>query len=135
MVNNQTTLIEPSICWRPVDEPLANTKPTCLRLLQVCRLLMPTTLITEQPLARPTCSIIVKTADNAEYCFEAKTEAERDDTVRRWKASVARFASLAVLEDLDNIIREFVHAPTDQMLVPISYQQPQQQLSPRPFRP
>jgi hypothetical protein len=41
--------------------------------------------------------------------LEAANQAERDDIVRRWKATIARFASLAVLEDMDIMLQEFVH--------------------------
>lgn len=121
MVNNPSMLLEPSLCWRPVDAPLT-TQPTCVRLLQVCRLLTIDEPIKEHPLARPMCTLLLKTSDKEEMYFEARNEAERDDTVRRWKATVARFASLAVLEDLDSIVNEFVHSQTNQMLVPKSYE-------------
>ena len=45
--------------------------------------------------------------DDEVYIFEAPSTSIRDDLMRRWKTSVARFAALAVLEDADSILTEF----------------------------
>ena len=100
-------------------------KPFSIRLLSICRVLEAPThgeLDRElYPLARPSCSFMLKTAapDNQEYLFEASTPEERDAIVQRWKVCIARFAALAVMEDLDAICREFfVPSITSRTLVP-----------------
>jgi hypothetical protein len=108
--------------------PQAVVNPYTIRLLSVCRVLEAPLLDALDrslyPLARPSCSFLLKTAapDCKEYLFEAATSAERDAIVHRWKACIARFAALAVMEDLDAICREFfVPAITSRMLVPDDY--------------
>jgi hypothetical protein len=45
--------------------------------------------------------------DDVLYIFETPTTQVRNDIIQRWKLIIARFASLAVLEDADAILSEY----------------------------
>ena len=106
-------LLEPNLMWRHVhQEPgrqlnESSKKPYTIRMLNICRILPMTSW--PNVWARPDCLLVVRTVEEEEYVLEAASVAERNDVVRRWKLTVARFASMAVTEDLDGIYEEFVH--------------------------
>jgi hypothetical protein len=113
-------MVEPSLMWRIETPSRSKTLPTLathpaqLRLLNICRVLTPAHSIPNHPLVRVKHAILLKTTspsneETSTWVLEAANQAERDDIVRRWKATIARFASLAVLEDMDIMLQEFVH--------------------------
>lgn len=54
--------------------------------------------------------------------FETTSSDDLETVCDRWKMTVARFASLAVMEDIDAIEREFFHpSSSSQMLVVDDY--------------
>lgn len=107
LIHSETTMLEPTLMWRPAYRPhLTNPRYESVRLLNLCRILKDFDR-SLYPLARPQCSLLVKTADNGDYLFEAASEAERDDVLSRWKLAVARFATLAIMEDMPAIVDEF----------------------------
>jgi len=126
LVDNNTVMLEPNLMWRQAYQPhlhknklnKTSQKPFSLRLLNLCRILEDYDR-SKYPLARPSCSFLVKTADVGDILFEAGSPEERSDIVRRWKLTVARFATLAIMEDLETICAEFF-APVSRsnMLVP-----------------
>jgi hypothetical protein len=59
------------------------------------------------PLARPSCSIAVQSTSGEYFVFEAATSQERDGILKRWKVVVARFVTLAILEQFDLMAEEF----------------------------
>jgi hypothetical protein len=114
-------VIEPMFMWRDAYQThdllqqrkrLNDTcqKPWSMRILNTCRIAPCSSLDKAQyPLARSAYSFIVKTCQNQEFVLEAQSEAQRDLICERWKMVVARFASLAVTEDIDTIAQEFFH--------------------------
>ena len=111
---NFHTMLEPQLMWRPAFQPMQQRKldvtANSIRLLNLCRIRTADSLSAERkatfPLARWSCCILLK-SEQDEYVFEAHSPAERDDVVRRWKLAVARFATLAVMEDMESICHEF----------------------------
>ena len=129
LIEMNTVMLEPNLMWRETFHPELETKrklnkssqkPHYIRLLNLCRVLTPDSLDKSRyPLVRPACGILIRTSDGQEHVFETKTREEREDLVRRWKLTTARFATLAVLEDLETICREFFSPMvTSRMLVP-----------------
>lgn len=55
------------------------------------------------------------------YIFETASNRIREDLMKRWKTSIARFAALAVLEDVESILNEFFNT---QSLIPTTTQLP-----------
>lgn len=108
-----TQMFEPALVWRNGD------KHTQLRFLNICRILpaSPEDLRKESILARPSCTLRLFTSDGEQYFLEAPSSAKRTEIIDSWKMCIARFATLAVLEDLDNIQKEFFH-PTSHSYVP-----------------
>lgn len=118
-VVNGTTLLEPNLMWREAYQPHlhqhrrlnASTRaPYALKLLNVCRIVdvdSGTDASLHHPLARPSCSFVVRTVDAGDYLLEATSPRAKRDVVHRWKCVVARFAALAVLERLDALVEEF----------------------------
>ena len=51
--------------------------------------------------------------------MEAKGPEEVDTITERWKLAVARFASLAVVEDVNGIAKEFFHPTVDSQMLTI----------------
>jgi len=114
-------VIEPMFMWRDAYQShdllqqrkrLNDTcqKPWSMRLLNTCRIAPCKALDKSQyPLARSTCCFVLKTCQNQEFVLEAQSESQRDLICERWKLCVARFASLAVTEDIDTIALEFFH--------------------------
>ena len=129
LVQSNNRMLEPNLMWREVyqaDLPKRKLNPTSkkpfnVRLLNICRILeAPATLDrAAYPTVRPSCSFLIRTSDDTEYIFQAATAEQRNQVVRRWKLCVARFATLAVLEDMPAITAEFfTPMVTSQMLVP-----------------
>lgn len=109
-------VVEPKFMWRQVHQPSgsrilneSSCKPTYLRVLNVCRIVEATSGIdrTKYPMARVACSLFLKTCKNEVYLFEAPSPRERDAILYEWKLVVARLASLAVLEDMEAMAKEF----------------------------
>eukprot|EP00522_Entomoneis_paludosa_P018866 CAMPEP_0172442350 /NCGR_PEP_ID=MMETSP1065-20121228/2808_1 /TAXON_ID=265537 /ORGANISM="Amphiprora paludosa, Strain CCMP125" /LENGTH=607 /DNA_ID=CAMNT_0013192187 /DNA_START=317 /DNA_END=2140 /DNA_ORIENTATION=+ len=128
LIEFNTVMLEPNLMWRETFHPeleskrklnASSQKPHCVRLLNLCRVLSEGIDRSIYPLVRPTHSVLIKTSDGQEYLFEANSQDERDELVRRWKLTTARFATLAVLEDLETICKEFFSPMvTSRMLVP-----------------
>jgi hypothetical protein len=129
MVQSSNLMLEPNLMWREAYQAdlgirklnASSQKPFNVRLLNLCRILEAPANLDRSiyPLARISCSFMVKTSDDQEFLFEAASVEERDEVVRRWKLCVARFATLAVLEDMRAITLEFFSPMiTSQMLVP-----------------
>jgi len=111
LVNNNATMLEPNLMWRKAYQPagqrkLTNAMPYSVRLLNLCRIVREYDR-SKYPMARPSCTFVIKTADVGDYCFEAATPQDCADVVRRLKLIVARFATLAIVEDMDAIVDEF----------------------------
>lgn len=111
-----TKVVEPKFMWRQVYQPSGSRilnestcKPTELRVLNVCRIVESTSDIdrTKYPMARAACSLFLKTYKNEVYLFEAPSPQERGAILYAWKLIVARLASLAVLEDMEAMAKEF----------------------------
>ena len=139
LIECNTIMLEPNLMWRETFQPDLKTKrklnessqkPHSIRLLNLCRVLNESGLDRSRfPLVRPSHAFIVKTSDSQEFLFEAKNQTERDDLVRRWKLTTARFATLAVLEDIETICKEFFSPTvTSRMLVP-DYDKPEESLA------
>jgi hypothetical protein len=106
MLQNNYDMIEPRLSFRTALDALA--APQSIRLLNICRIFVPAVLDrTKYPLARQPCSFVVRTAENQDFLFEASCPRERDVVMKRWKHCVARFAALAVTEDVETIRQEF----------------------------
>jgi hypothetical protein len=114
-------VIEPMFMWRDAYQShdlLQNRKrlnescqkPWSMRLLNTCRIAYFTSADKYRyPLARSACSFLIKTCQNQEFALEAHSEAQRELICERWRLAIARFASLAVTEDIDKISQEFFH--------------------------
>lgn len=111
-------VVEPCWMWREVFQPLLSTqrklnlstqKPYRLRLLNTLRIFPVTDLDRNlYPLARQSTSFLLKSCQSDEsYLFEARSPGERDEIMKRWKMVVARLASLAVMEDMHTMLKEF----------------------------
>ena len=100
-------MLEPALVWRH-----SNNECTQLRFLNICRVLAATPKEQRRAsiLARPSCTLRLMTSTGEEFFMEAPSMARRNEIVDTWKMCIARFATLAVLEDLDNIQKEFFHA-------------------------
>ena len=120
-------MLEPCLMWREnfLDNKnqLPNT-PHSIRLLSLCRIRQAPRRLDRRlyPLARFSHSLLLQTADEHEYLLEAASVAERNQLLERWKHAVARFATLAVMEDVRGIHKEFfLPSPVGNMLVPNYY--------------
>jgi hypothetical protein len=56
-------------------------------------------------------SIVVRTISHETFYFQASTILERDSIVHQWKVTIARLASLAVLDDTSSLLHEFFLDP------------------------
>jgi len=115
--DRHVALLEPCIQWKPTTQSLEAQCQT-LRLLNVCRLLPATKLDRDRyPLARTHKCVLIKTGDDhVDFVLECP---DRDTLLLQWKHVVARFAMLAVLEDMKTIHKEFLRPiPCAQMLIP-----------------
>jgi hypothetical protein len=91
-----------------------------MRLLNACRI-TPCTAIdrTKYPFARQHCSFVIKSCTGEEFLLEANGREEVETITERWKLAVARFASLAVTEDVNGIAKEFFHPTVDSQMLTI----------------
>jgi hypothetical protein len=115
LIHNNSVILEPCLMWRRAyteynrsargAKNISLTKPHSIRLLNLCRIIV-TFDRSLCPMARPSRSFLIRTA-NGDYIFEAASTEERDEIVCRWKLVVARFATLAVMEDMETISKEF----------------------------
>lgn len=121
---------EPTIMWRDAYQPNLQAKhqlnkstqnPWTMRLLNTCRVAGCTGSLDRAvyPMARRLNCFVLRTSQgNHEFLFETPCEDEVQNVCERWKVTIARFASLAVTEDIDTIEREFFHpTSTSQMLI------------------
>jgi hypothetical protein len=112
-------VVEPTLMWRDAYQPqlqkhrlnASSQNPWSMRLLNTCRI---STDVDKHkyPLARPSQSLTILTCEGQEFLLEAASPQECQMVCERWKLAVARFASLAVTEDIDAIAAEFFH-PTN----------------------
>jgi hypothetical protein len=111
LLANSNSMLEPNLMWRPAvsTNSIFETPPKSIRLLSICRIMKGERLDRSRyPFAQSARCFWIRTTDNNDYLFQASSEMERDTVMLRWKHCVARFASLAVLEDMTAILNEFV---------------------------
>jgi len=139
VITNSGVVIEPAFMWRDAYQPLlisqhklnnSTQKPWSMRLLNACRVtpfISNTTDIyprpinrTKYPIARHNSSFLLKSCGGEEFLFEVKNPDEAIAVAQRWKLVVARFASLAVTEDVGGIAKEFFHPTSDSKMLTIS---------------
>jgi len=132
VITNSGVVIEPAFMWRDAYQPLllsqhklnnSTQKPWSMRLLNACRVtpfisntsdIYPRPINrTKYPIARHSSSFLLKSCGGEEFLFEVKNPDEAIAIAQRWKLVVARFASLAVTEDVGGIAKEFFH-PTSE---------------------
>lgn len=125
------TVVEPQLKWRDTHQPLLSSRktlnastqtPWSIRLLNTCRIAPVTNSTIDRniyPLARASTSFLVRTCQGQEYLLEASSPKQCSMVCHRWKIAVARFASLAVTEDLDAIADEFFHPTTNSQMLTV----------------
>ena len=138
VITNSGVVIEPAFMWRDAYQPLllsqhklnhSTQNPWSMRLLNACRI---TTFYvdsnrsrqldrTKYPLARQNSCFLLKSCDGEEFLLEAKCTDEAIVITERWKLVVARFASLAVTEDVGGIAKEFFYPTSESKTLTISY--------------
>jgi hypothetical protein len=125
VITQSGVVVEPTLMWRDAYQPslskhklnASSQKPWAMRLLNTCRIAPLTGNDSNYPLARPSCSLYLRTCNGQEFLLETASPQECKILCERWKLVVARFASLAVMEDIDSIAKEFFHPTvTSQML-------------------
>ena len=116
IIHQEPYMLEPCLMWKRPKE----SKPRRLRLLNICRIVPLPTRSPRFPYARPNRCWTIRTAEDEEtFTLEAPSDENAKSAMARWKHCIARFAMLAVMEDVRAIQREFFHkAPTTSMLVP-----------------
>lgn len=138
VITHSGVVVEPMFMWRDAYQShdllqqrkrLNDTcqKPWSMRLLNTCRIAPCTSSLDKSlyPLARSACCLVVKTCQNQEFVLEAQSSGQRDMICERWKLAVARFASLAVTEDIDAIAQEFFHPTLSAQTLTVQQQQQQ----------
>lgn len=140
VMTNSGVVVEPAFMWRDAYQPLLLTqhklnsssqKPWSMRLLNACRI---TTYFSSSPnnssfnnsidrnkypLARKNSSFLLKSCGGEEFLLEAKDQEDAFAITQRWKLVVARFACLAVTEDVGGIAKEFFHPTSDSKMLTI----------------
>lgn len=138
VMTNSGVVVEPAFMWRDAYQPLLLTqhklntstqKPWSMRLLNACRI---TPYFSSSdgsaknsidrikyPLARKNSSFLLKSCGGEEFLLEAKSPEDAIAITQRWKLVVARFACLAVTEDVGGIAREFFHPTSDSKMLTI----------------
>ncbi len=116
VIPHSGVVVEPQFMWRDAYQSHSKRlnatcqKPWAMRLLNTCRIAPCTRLDkTLYPLARKAQCLAVKTCHGQEFVLEAQSPGQMESICERWKMAVARFASLAVTEDIDSIAQEFFH--------------------------
>lgn len=129
MLNQGSVVVEPKFMWRQVYQPTLATnrrlsqsflKPMDVRVLNACRIVEAGERLdrSKYPMARSACSLFLKTCRDEVFLFEASSVEEKQEIVRQWKLVVARLASLAVIEDMESMAKEFfTPAVNAQMLI------------------
>lgn len=126
VVTNAGVVIEPAFMWRDAYQPnlsqrrqlnASTQKPWNMRLLNVCRI-TPCPASTpldrsKYPFARQSSCFFLKSCKGQEFLLEAQSPEEATLIAHQWKMAVARFASLAVTEDVSGIANEFFHPTLD----------------------
>jgi len=112
-------IVEPKLMWREAYHPdLASKRrlnksstqgPHQICLLGICRILEATSSLDRKkyPFAKKSCSFLIRTCDDNEYVFEARSEELREHILNQWKMVVARLASQAVVGDGEGMVGEF----------------------------
>jgi len=139
VMTNSGIVVEPAFMWRDAYQPLLLTqhklnnssqKPWSMRLLNACRI---TPYFSSSgdcngnnsidrnkyPLARRNSSFLLKSCGGEEFLLEAKSPDDAIAITQRWKLVVARFACLAVTEDVGGIAREFFHPTSDSKMLTV----------------
>jgi len=139
VMTNSGVVVEPAFMWRDAYQPLLLTqhklnnssqKPWSMRLLNACRITpyfssslnsyAQTSLDRNKyPLARKNSSFLLKSCGGEEFLLEAKSSEDAIAITERWKLVVARFACLAVTEDVGGIAREFFHPTSDSKMLTV----------------
>jgi hypothetical protein len=133
LLENGLVMLEPKLMWREQYQDkltqrrelnLSSRQPHNIKILSVSRILEARENISKArkitapsidrslyPLARISCSFFVRTGPTSDddFLFEAPTREQRDNIVTRWKLCIARFAALAVVEDMVRLTDEFFH--------------------------
>jgi hypothetical protein len=107
------TIIQPKWMWKPKPRDAVGVENHQLVAIKGIELLDITRILkvarvnrTYYPFAKPSNSFMIKTIDNEEFCFEAKSPVERDRLVYSLKLVIARFGAKVVMGD-PNVYREF----------------------------
>lgn len=112
-------IVEPKLMWREAYHPdLASKRklnksstegPHQVCLLGICRILEATSSLDRKkyPFAKKSCSFLIRTCDDNEYVFEARSTELREQILNQWKLVVARLASQAVVGDGEGMVGEF----------------------------
>jgi hypothetical protein len=140
VMTNSGVVVEPAFMWRDAYQPLllsqhklnnSSQKPWSMRLLNACRITpyfssSPNNTSANNsidrnkyPLARKNSSFLLKSCGGEEFLLEAKGHEDAIAITQRWKLVVARFACLAVTEDVGGIAREFFHPTSDSKMLTI----------------
>ncbi len=138
VMTNSGVVVEPAFMWRDAYQPLLLTqhklntssqKPWSMRLLNACRITpyfsSPNGAArnsidrSKYPLARKNASFLLKSCGGEEFLLEAKSPEDAIAITERWKLVVARFACLAVTEDVGGIAKEFFHPTSDSRMLTV----------------
>jgi len=140
VMTNSGVVVEPAFMWRDAYQPLllsqhklnnSSQKPWSMRLLNACRITpyfssspndgsaKNTLDRNKYPLARTNSSFLLKSCGGEEFLLEAKGPEDAIAITERWKLVVARFACLAVTEDVGGIAREFFHPTSDSKMLTV----------------
>lgn len=128
VITQSGVVVEPAFMWRDAYQPHlaqhklnpSTQKPWTMRLLNACRITPCTSMDRNiYPMARQHCSFLLKSCTGEELLLEAHGPDEVVTIAERWKLVVARFASLAVTEDVAAIAKEFFHPTVDSQMLTI----------------
>jgi hypothetical protein len=134
VINNSGVVIEPAFMWRDAHQPnltrrrqlnASTKKPWTMRLLNACRINPCKSSSSgdldrsKYPLARRSCCFFLKSCSGQEFLFEAQSPDEMVMITQQWKIAVARFASLAVTEDVVGIASEFFHPSLNSQILTV----------------
>jgi hypothetical protein len=140
VITHSGVVVEPMFMWRDAYQSHymlqqrkrlnpSCQKPWSMRLLNTCRIAPIGRNLdkSKYPLARRANCLIVKTCQGQEFLLEANSASQMELICERWKITVARFASLAVTEDIDAIAQEFFHPTLSAQTLTVQQQQQRQQ--------
>jgi hypothetical protein len=132
VISNSGVVIEPAFMWRDAYQPnltqrrqlnASTQKPWTMRLLNACRISPCSSSAvldrSRYPLARQSSCFFLKSCNGQEYLLEAQSREEMIMITQEWKMAVARFASLAVTEDVSGIAKEFFHPTIDSQVLTV----------------